>query len=45
MEKRIPLHREGKPEDVAEAILLLVRNEYMTGENVVIDAGLTMRIA
>jgi NAD(P)-dependent dehydrogenase (short-subunit alcohol dehydrogenase family) len=45
LDKRIPLHREGKPEDVAEAILLLVRNDYMTGENVVVDAGLTMRIA
>jgi NAD(P)-dependent dehydrogenase (short-subunit alcohol dehydrogenase family) len=45
LEKRIPLHREGKPEQVAEAILLLVTNDYITGENIVVDAGLTMRIA
>jgi len=42
---RIPLHREGRPDQVAEAILLLVCNDYITGENVVVDAGLTMRIA
>jgi NAD(P)-dependent dehydrogenase (short-subunit alcohol dehydrogenase family) len=42
---RIPLHREGRPDQVAEAILFLVRNDLMTGESIVIDAGLTMRIA
>lgn len=42
---RIPLHREGKPEDVAAAILMLLRNEFITGENLVIDGGMTMRIA
>ena len=42
---RIPLHREGRPEDVAEVIALLVTNDMMTGETVVIDGGLTMRIA
>ena len=41
---RIPLHREGKPEDVAEAIGLLVQNEFITGESLVIDGGMTMRI-
>lgn len=45
LEHRIPLHREGKPEQVAEVILLLVTNDYITGENIVVDAGLTMRIA
>jgi len=45
LETRIPLHLEGKPEQVAEAILLLVKNDYITGENIVVDAGLTMRIA
>lgn len=42
---RIPLHREGKPEDVAEIIALLATNDYITGENFVIDGGQTMRIA
>ncbi len=45
LEQRIPLHREGTPAQVAEAILMLVKNEYITGETVVIDGGLTMRIA
>ena len=45
LEKRIPLHREGTPENVASVILELVRNEYITGETFTIDGGLTMRIA
>lgn len=45
LENRIPLHREGTPEQVAELIVELVRNDYITGETVTIDGGLTMRIA
>lgn len=45
LEQRIPLHREGTPEQVAELILTLVKNEYVTGETMTIDGGLTMRIA
>jgi NAD(P)-dependent dehydrogenase (short-subunit alcohol dehydrogenase family) len=45
LDHRIPLHREGQPEDVAEVILTLVKNEYVTGETMVVDGGLTMRIA
>jgi NAD(P)-dependent dehydrogenase (short-subunit alcohol dehydrogenase family) len=41
---RIPLHREGKPEDVAELIVSVVQNDFITGENFVIDGGMTMRI-
>lgn len=41
---RIPLHREGKPEHVASAILELVENDFITGEDLVIDGGMTMRI-
>lgn len=41
---RIPLHREGKPEHVARAILELVENDFITGEDLVIDGGMTMRI-
>ena len=44
-ETRIPLHREGKPEEVARLIVSLVENDYITGENVMIDGGLTMRLA
>lgn len=44
IENRIPLHREGNPEDVADLIYLLVTNDFITGENFVIDGGMTMRI-
>jgi NAD(P)-dependent dehydrogenase (short-subunit alcohol dehydrogenase family) len=45
LDHRIPLHREGTPADVAELIVTLVKNDYITGETMVIDGGLTMRIA
>ena len=41
---RLPLHREGTVEDVAEAARLLITNEFMTGESIVIDGGMTMQI-
>jgi NAD(P)-dependent dehydrogenase (short-subunit alcohol dehydrogenase family) len=44
LRQRIPLHREGTPEQVAEVVALLVTNDYITGETVVIDGGLTSRI-
>ena len=44
-ETRIPLHREGRPEEVARLIVSLIENDYITGENVMIDGGLTMRLA
>jgi NAD(P)-dependent dehydrogenase (short-subunit alcohol dehydrogenase family) len=44
-EQRIPLRREGRPEEVAHVIAALVEADYVTGENVVIDGGLTSRIA
>jgi NAD(P)-dependent dehydrogenase (short-subunit alcohol dehydrogenase family) len=45
MQYRIPLHREGRAEDVAQAIALLAQNDYITGECIVVDGGLTSRIA
>jgi NAD(P)-dependent dehydrogenase (short-subunit alcohol dehydrogenase family) len=44
IEKRIPLHREGRPEEVAQAIAMLVSNDFITRENIAIDGGMTMRI-
>jgi NAD(P)-dependent dehydrogenase (short-subunit alcohol dehydrogenase family) len=44
IQNRIPLHREGKPEDVADLITTIIQNEFITGENFVIDGGMTMRI-
>jgi NAD(P)-dependent dehydrogenase (short-subunit alcohol dehydrogenase family) len=45
LEQRIPLRREGTPDQVASLILELVTNDYITGDMVTIDGGLTMRIA
>ncbi|MGO9110408.1 MAG: SDR family NAD(P)-dependent oxidoreductase [Thermoguttaceae bacterium] len=45
LDNRIPLHREGTPEQVAQLIADVVANDYITGETMVIDGGLTMRIA
>jgi NAD(P)-dependent dehydrogenase (short-subunit alcohol dehydrogenase family) len=44
IQNRIPLHREGQPEDVAKLIVSLIENDFITGENFVIDGGMTMRI-
>lgn len=44
IDNRIPLHREGKPEEVAQLIEFLIENDFVTGENFVIDGGMTMRI-
>jgi NAD(P)-dependent dehydrogenase (short-subunit alcohol dehydrogenase family) len=44
IDNRIPLHREGASADVADVICMLVKNNFITGENVVIDGGMTMRI-
>lgn len=44
IQNRIPLHREGKPEEVAALIVSLIENDFITGENFVIDGGMTMRI-
>ena len=44
IQNRIPLHREGTPDDVAELIVSLIENDFITGENFVIDGGMTMRM-
>lgn len=45
LEHRIPLHREGTPEQVASLIAEVATNDYITGETFTVDGGLTMRIA
>lgn len=45
LDNRIPLHRAGSTEQVAQLITELIKNDYITGETVAIDGGLTMRIA
>lgn len=44
IDNRIPLHREGTPDDVAGAALTLLENDFITGENLVVDGGMSMRI-
>jgi len=44
LKNRIPLHREGTSEQVADACLMLVTNDYMTGESITIDGGLSMQV-
>ncbi len=39
-EKRIPLGRMGTAEEVAEAVLLVVGNAYMTGQTVQLNGGI-----
>ena len=41
---RIPLHREGTPEQVAEAVRALITNDFITGELLVIDGGTSMQV-
>lgn len=44
IQNRVPLHREGRPEEVAKLIVSLIENDFITGQNFVIDGGMTMRI-
>lgn len=41
---RIPLHREGSVDDVAQAANLLITNQFMTGEAIVVDGGMSMQM-
>jgi NAD(P)-dependent dehydrogenase (short-subunit alcohol dehydrogenase family) len=36
---RLPRNRIGRPEEIADAVLFLMRNGYVTGINLVIDGG------
>jgi 3-oxoacyl-[acyl-carrier protein] reductase len=37
---RIPLGRLGKPEEVAQAVLMVLGNDYMTGQTIVLNGGM-----
>jgi pteridine reductase len=39
---RIPLKREGKPEDVAQAVVFLAQSPYITGQTLRVDGGLSV---
>ena len=36
---RIPLSRQGAPNDIAEAVLFLANSKYITGQVINIDGG------
>jgi NAD(P)-dependent dehydrogenase (short-subunit alcohol dehydrogenase family) len=40
--KRIPTKRMGRPEEVADAVLFLMKNEYMNGTTLVIDGAASL---
>ena len=40
--KTVPLQRGGTPNDVAEAVIFLFENEYITGETIIVDGGRTL---
>ncbi|MGK7929511.1 MAG: SDR family NAD(P)-dependent oxidoreductase [Spirulina sp.] len=46
LDATIPLARQGTPEEVANAVLFLASDEasYITGHNLVVDGGLTIKI-
>jgi NAD(P)-dependent dehydrogenase (short-subunit alcohol dehydrogenase family) len=42
--KKVPLKRMGKPDDISPAIVFLISDQsrYITGQNMIIDGGLTI---
>lgn len=42
IDKQIPLARLGRPAEVAQAAVFLAENDYMTGQTIVVDGGMTM---
>jgi ketoreductase RED2 len=38
----VPLHRSGRPDDCAEAVIAVLRNAYVTGQVLVVDGGSTL---
>jgi NAD(P)-dependent dehydrogenase (short-subunit alcohol dehydrogenase family) len=40
--KRIPLRRVAQPEEIAEAVMFLMTNEYTTGSTLTIDGGFSI---
>ena len=40
--ERIPIGRFGTPEEVAEVVMMLTRNGYITGQTINVNGGLYM---
>lgn len=41
-EEMIPMHRFGQPEEIAMAVSFLLKNDYITGQVLTVDGGLTL---
>ena len=39
---RLPLKRSARPEEISSALEFLVRNEYVTGQTIVVDGGYSL---
>lgn len=37
-----PLHRSGRPEEIADAVLFLLTAEFLTGQTLILDGGRTL---
>ena len=37
--RRLPVKRQGTPQDVVQAVLFLIKNRYITGETLIVDGG------
>jgi NAD(P)-dependent dehydrogenase (short-subunit alcohol dehydrogenase family) len=37
--RELPLRKSGTPEDVARAVIFLLRNDFITGETLPVDGG------
>jgi ketoreductase RED2 len=44
MGDRAPMARSGEPEDIAAAIVDVAANRYLTGQVIVVDGGMTLRV-
>ena len=40
--KRVPLKRQARIEEIASALEFLLKNEYMTGQTIVVDGGYSL---
>ena len=40
---QVPMKRIGQAEEVAEVAAFLARQEYLTGQTIAIDGGMTMQ--
>lgn len=41
-EEMIPMHRFGQPEEIAMTVSFLLKNDYITGQVLTVDGGLTL---